>query len=141
MADWARMVAEGVPFETVHRRKDGSEFPVEVNARRLMLDGRPHYLTVVRDRSEELAAISRFEQAVQTMINRPQETWALFVKGERKNLDDELNRRAWMDTLPRFAHSPAALDRLFAPDHSSVTLQLLEQAALALGRRLKVELA
>jgi hypothetical protein len=33
------------------------------------------------------------------------------------------------------------LDRLFAPDESSVTLQVLEQAALALGRKLKVELA
>ena len=41
----------------------------------------------------------------------------------------------------RMKTSPAALDRLFAPDHSSVTLQLLEQAALALGRKLKVELA
>ncbi|MFP6690922.1 MAG: ABC transporter ATP-binding protein, partial [Alphaproteobacteria bacterium] len=25
--------------------------------------------------------------------------------------DDELNRRAWRDTLPRFALRPAALDR------------------------------
>ena len=57
------------------------------------------------------AFLGAIEQAVQTMINRPQETWALFAKGERKNLDDELNRRAWLDTLPRFAHSPAALDR------------------------------
>ncbi len=57
------------------------------------------------------AFLGAIEQAVQTMINRPQETWALFIKGERKNLDDELNRRAWTDTLPRFAHSPAALDR------------------------------
>lgn len=41
----------------------------------------------------------------------------------------------------RMKTSPAALDRLFAPDHSSITLQFLEQAALALGRKLKVELA
>jgi len=33
----------------------------------------------------------------------------------------------------RMKTTPAALDRLFAPDHSSVTLQLLEQAALALA--------
>ncbi len=57
------------------------------------------------------AFLGAIEQAVQSMINRPQETWALFIKGDRKNLDDELNRRAWTDTLPRFAHSPAALDR------------------------------
>ena len=44
------------------------------------------------------------------MINRPDEAWELFIKG-RKDLDDELNRRAWRDTLPRFALRPAALDR------------------------------
>ena len=33
------------------------------------------------------------------------------------------------------------LDRLFAADESSVTLRVLEQVALALGRKLKVELA
>ena len=35
----------------------------------------------------------------------------------------------------------ATLDRLFSQSESSVTLQLLEQAALALGRKLKIELA
>jgi len=35
----------------------------------------------------------------------------------------------------------ATLDRLFAQNQSSVTLQLLEQAALALGKKLRVELA
>jgi DNA-binding Xre family transcriptional regulator len=33
------------------------------------------------------------------------------------------------------------LDRLLSQNESSVTLQLLEQAALALGRKLKIELA
>ena len=41
----------------------------------------------------------------------------------------------------RMKTSRAALDRLFAQDESSVSLQLLERAALALGRKLKVELA
>ena len=41
----------------------------------------------------------------------------------------------------RMKTSPAALDRLFAPDQSFVTIQLLEHVALALGRKLKVELA
>ena len=41
----------------------------------------------------------------------------------------------------RMKTSRETLDRLFARDESSVTLQLLEQAALALGRKLKVELA
>ena len=41
----------------------------------------------------------------------------------------------------RMKTSRGTLDRLFAPDESSVTLQLLERVALALGRKLKVELA
>jgi len=50
------------------------------------------------------------ERAVQFMVNHPEEGWALFA-GYRKGLDDELNRRAWRDTLPRFALRPSALDR------------------------------
>jgi len=53
-----------------------------------------------------LAAI---EAATQFMINHQDEAWELFIKG-RKDLDDELNRRAWRDTLPRFALRPSALD-------------------------------
>lgn len=41
----------------------------------------------------------------------------------------------------RMKTSRMTLDRLFAGDETPVTLQLLERAALALGRKLKVELA
>ena len=41
----------------------------------------------------------------------------------------------------RMKTSRATLDGLFSQDQSSVTLQLLEETALALGRKLKVELA
>ena len=58
------------------------------------------------------------------------------IERERKR------RRISRATLAsRMKTSPAALDRLFAPDQSSVTIQLLEHVALALGRKLKVELA
>ena len=33
------------------------------------------------------------------------------IGGGSAYFDDELNKRAWRDTIPRFAHSPAALDR------------------------------
>jgi antitoxin HicB len=41
----------------------------------------------------------------------------------------------------RMKTNRATLDRLFAENEPSVTLQLLERAALALGRKLKIELA
>lgn len=50
------------------------------------------------------------ERGVQYLINHPDEAYALFVRN-RPELDDELNRRAWADTLPRFALRPAAVDR------------------------------
>jgi putative hydroxymethylpyrimidine transport system substrate-binding protein len=56
------------------------------------------------------AFVDAIERGVQYMINHPDDAWKLFIKGQRKELDDELNRRAWADTLPRFALRPAALD-------------------------------
>ena len=49
------------------------------------------------------------EAATAWTVNHPEEAWAVF-KGTDRALDDELNHRAWIATLPRFAHSPAALD-------------------------------
>jgi len=55
--------------------------------------------------------VNALEQGVQYLVNHPDESWKRFISGERKELDDELNRRAWRDTLPRFALRPGALDR------------------------------
>ena len=56
------------------------------------------------------AFVGAVERAVQFLVNHPDEAWDLF-KSYQDGLDDELNRRAWRDTLPRFALRPAALDR------------------------------
>ena len=55
------------------------------------------------------AFLDGMERGVQYLINHPDESWKLFIKAH-PDLDDELNRRAWRDTLPRFALRPAALD-------------------------------
>ena len=49
------------------------------------------------------------ERAVQDIVNDPDGTWTEF-KGTARELDDELNRRAWRDTVARFALRPSALD-------------------------------
>ena len=54
--------------------------------------------------------VEGIEAGVQFLVNHPKESWQLFIRG-RDSLDDELNRRAWIDTLPRFALRPGALDR------------------------------
>lgn len=54
--------------------------------------------------------VDALEKGVQYLVNHPEESWKLFIGSGRQNLDDELNRRAWKDTLPRFALRPGALD-------------------------------
>ncbi len=55
--------------------------------------------------------VDAVEAGAQFLVNHPKESWKLFVSGERKELDDELNRLAWRDTLPRFALRPGSLDQ------------------------------
>ena len=49
------------------------------------------------------------ELATQFIINNPQKSWEIF-SATSPELQDELNNRAWFDTLPRFALRPAAFD-------------------------------
>jgi putative hydroxymethylpyrimidine transport system substrate-binding protein len=50
------------------------------------------------------------EEATLWLTNHPDEAWEIFA-ASGDDLDNELNRRAWEDTLPRLAKRPAALDR------------------------------
>lgn len=61
------------------------------------------------DRPELRRFLSAVENATHWLVNHPDAAWETF-KATDKALDDELNRRAWAATLPRFSHSPAALD-------------------------------
>ena len=63
--------------------------------------------TMDKDRIRRFLAAT--EKATQYIINHPQESWEIF-SGTSKELQDELNKRAWADTLPRFALRPAAMD-------------------------------
>lgn len=71
-ADWATMLATGIPFETIHRRKDGTEFPVEVVAGTFDIEGRAYQQAFVRDTSHrkrleaELARLARVQSALRT---------------------------------------------------------------------------
>jgi PAS domain S-box-containing protein len=57
---------EVASFDTRHRRKDGSIFPVEVRLRPVMLDGRHHALSLVRDLTER----KRIEDALRQSEER-----------------------------------------------------------------------
>ena len=50
------------------------------------------------------------EQATIYIVNHPKEAWNEFVSYAPDTLNNELNKRAWRDTLTRFALRPAAVD-------------------------------
>ena len=54
--------------------------------------------------------VNALQQATTFIVNHPDEAWELFRDSNPKALDNELNRRARKDTLPRFALRPAAVD-------------------------------
>ncbi len=79
-------------------------------------EGLPAYdelIYVANPETMDTDKITRFlaatELATQYIINHPDESWEIF-KSTSSELDDELNARAWVDTIPRFALRPAALD-------------------------------
>ncbi|MBC00518.1 MAG: ABC transporter ATP-binding protein [Rhodobacteraceae bacterium] len=79
-------------------------------------EGTPTYDELIYVANPELMdtdMIARFleatERATQYIINHPEESFRIY-SGTAKELQDELNERAWYDTLPRFALRPAALD-------------------------------
>ncbi len=53
--------------------------------------------------------VAALEAATLWTTNHPAEAWEILKHADAK-LDDELNRRAFLDTLPRFAKRPGALD-------------------------------
>lgn len=79
-------------------------------------EGVPPYdelIYVANPERMDAGRIARFleatEKATQFIINNPEESWEIF-SATSTELQDELNERAWADTLPRFALRPAALD-------------------------------
>ncbi|HAI32437.1 MAG TPA: ABC transporter ATP-binding protein, partial [Thalassospira sp.] len=80
-------------------------------------EGVPPYdeliLTVRNDKVDDpryARMLAALEEGVQYLINHPDDSWQAFISAY-PNLDDELNIKAWADTLPRFALRPAALDK------------------------------
>ncbi|MFT3689003.1 ABC transporter substrate-binding protein [Paenirhodobacter sp.] len=78
-------------------------------------EGVPPYdeLIYVAGPQADRARIARFlaatERAAEYIVNHPEDSWQTFA-GSAPELNDDLNARAWKDTLPRFALRPAALD-------------------------------
>ncbi|RCW97924.1 ABC transporter substrate-binding protein [Marinomonas foliarum] len=60
---------------------------------------------------EDIEAFNKaIQQATTYIVNHPSEAWEQFVAYAPDTLNNELNKRAWNDSLSRFALRPAAVD-------------------------------
>ncbi|WP_170430706.1 ABC transporter substrate-binding protein [Ruegeria arenilitoris] len=79
-------------------------------------EGVPPYdelIYVANPETMDADKVARFlaatEKATQFIVNNPKKSWEIFA-ATSPELQDELNARAWVDTLPRFALRPAGFD-------------------------------
>ncbi|WP_252177390.1 ABC transporter substrate-binding protein [Endozoicomonas sp. 4G] len=80
-------------------------------------NGIPPYdelIFIANSKTNDKEMIRKFLRAIelgtQFIVNNPQESWEIFRDYSPKKLDNELNKRAWFDTVSRFALRPSARD-------------------------------
>lgn len=95
-----QMAIEGVPGRCFYVEEEGLPSYDE-----LIFAANPETM----DKAKIARFLAAIEQATEFIVNHPEESWTIFA-GTSPELDDELNARAWKDTIPRFAPSPAGLD-------------------------------
>ena len=95
----------GILFETVHRRKDGSSFQVEVSSHGATVDGQRTLISVIRDISER----KRIEETLRESEERYRQLFQSLQEGfylAKPIYDDSGNCRdaLYLDVNPAFEH-------------------------------------
>jgi len=94
-----------VQFETWHRRKDGSAFPVEVSAQAIEIDGRRYRQSFIRD----ISARRQAEEKNRQQLKELQQWYAATLdrEGRVAELKAEVNElRRKLGEPPRYGNSP-----------------------------------
>jgi len=95
-----QMEIEGVPGQCFYPEQEGLPAYDE-----LIYVANPDKM----DRDRVKRFLMATEKAVQFIVNEPKQSWKIFSETS-KVLQNELNAKAWVDTLPRFSMRPSALD-------------------------------
>jgi PAS domain S-box-containing protein len=84
----------GLVFETVHLRKDGSTFPAEVSSRVIDVEGRKIYLSIIRDISERKEAERKVAHATRLYAVLSQINQSIVRIDDRDRLFEDICRIA-----------------------------------------------
>ena len=126
-AQLAEADTRGILFETVHRRKDGSTFPVEVSSQGATIGGARTLISVIRDITER----KRAEEALRESENRLSQTFTRMGEGV-----------GLVDVEERFQSANPAAETLFGvPPNGLVGRSLMEFLSPEGSRRILAESA
>ena len=82
--------------------------------RKTIIPSYDELIFIANSKHHDKEAIRRFlkaiELGVQYIVNNPEKSWDIFKNYSPKQLNNELNHRAWFDTVARFDLRPAAKD-------------------------------
>ncbi|HEY0108899.1 MAG TPA: PAS domain S-box protein, partial [Fibrella sp.] len=118
------------PFETLHRRKDGIIYPVEVSMGGLVLDGQPHLFAIARDITERIEAqqaLAQSEAILRGAVELAQlATWSLDVPSGQITYSDRYQQWSGADES-----TPMAI--AFNPVHPRDKVRIQAAVAKALS--------
>jgi diguanylate cyclase (GGDEF)-like protein/PAS domain S-box-containing protein len=130
-----RNLAEGITYETVHLRKDGSEFPVEVSLRRFEIEDQRYFHVIVRDITERkaqghrIARLTRIHTVlseINSTIVRVSKREELFKESCRIAVEHGEFRMAWIGQVDKSTQEikPVAWqgEKNFSPENITLSM-------------------
>ena len=123
---------KGLVFETMHRRKNGTEFPVEVSARMIDVEGTIFLQCIIRDTTERenvLRALRESEERFATIFREIPEmvTISSMKEGRYLDVNNEFEKTFGYSKPELIGHSVHELGFYVDPEDRSRVLQLLEE--------------
>jgi len=104
---------DGAVFETIHQRKDGTTFPVEVSARFIEVEGRRFNQNIIRDITERRQAVEALRRAHDELEIRIQERTAELARTNEELQMEIAQRKRAEEQISRHNALLAGINRVF----------------------------
>ncbi len=119
---------EGIIFESVHKRKDNSTFPVEVSIRLIDIDGKKYFQRIIRDiteRKQAEIALQESEEKYRRIVEHSPDAVIIHSNGKILYANPATIKLLEIDSVEQILNSPA-IDFVH-PDFKEVALKKIKK--------------